>query len=385
MSPPRLGKWRDAQHGALPVSPSVSSETPRAARSASRASARASERAPAPTASRPSTARTAAAKKPRTSNAKCDPPSPPNKRSAKPAPTPADALHLPAGLRLTHGERVIDAASGCTKLDLMRYYDSVADRLLPHLKGRPVAMLRAPAGIDAALFFQRHGGQGFAGIRTLDAALWPGHAPLLEIGSRKALLGAVQMNAVEFHTWNVKVRHFDRPDRIVFDLDPGKGVGWPAIREGAELLRALLLELKLHSWPKTSGGNGLHLVVPIAPRWRVDTVRSLAQAVVAHLARTVPQRFVAKSGAARRIGRIFVDYLRNGEGATTVAAFSARARRGLGVSMPLSWDELPSLRSASPWTIANAGQRLQQGDVWAGAMKQRQSIDAAMRALGIET
>ena len=177
-----------------------------------------------------------------------------------------------------------------------------------------------------------------------------------------------------------------KPDRMVFDLDPGEGVSWQAMQEAALLVRTLLDELGLQSWLKTSGGRGLHLVVPLAALWPFDTVKGFSKAVVQHLAHTIPQRFVAKSGPANRRGRIFVDYLRNGEGATTVAAWSPRARPGLGVSMPVLWDELDSLTGAAQWTVANAAQRLDgpHVDSWATMAGSRQSLTAPMRVFGFQ-
>jgi bifunctional non-homologous end joining protein LigD len=293
---------------------------------------------------------------------------------------------VPAGVKVTNPQRVIDPKSGLTKLDLVRYYDSVAERILPHLRGRPVSLVRGPNGIGGQLFFQKHGEKiGIPGIKELDPALWPGHDALLEIDSREALLGAAQMNVIEFHTWNSMSRHIDRPNRIVFDLDPGEGVAWKAMQEAAQLVRALLDELALPAWLKTSGGKGLHVVVPIAPRWDYDTVKDLSQAIVVHLARTLPERFVAKSGAANRVGRIFVDYLRNGHGATTATAFSARARPGLGVSMPVPWDDIPRLKGGAQWTVADAREHLsfERADPWADYWTTRTSIVKAAKALGL--
>jgi bifunctional non-homologous end joining protein LigD len=146
----------------------------------------------------------------------------------------------------------------------------------------------------------------------------------------------------------------------------------------------LLSELGLESWLKTSGGKGLHVVVPLAPRFDYDTVKAFSQAVVQHLAKTIPSRFVAKSGASNRVGKLFVDYLRNGHGATTATAFSARARPGLGVSMPVSWDDLPKLKSGAQWTIGTAREYLsfQGADPWADYWTTRQSLNAAMKTLG---
>jgi bifunctional non-homologous end joining protein LigD len=221
-------------------------------------------------------------------------------------------------------------------------------------------------------------------MRELPADLWPGHDALLEVHTRDALLGAAQMNVIEFHTWNSRTRNLLKPDRMVFDLDPGEGVAWPQMQEAALLVRALLDELGLASWLKTSGGKGLHVVVPLAVRHGFDVVKGFSQAVVQHLAATIPQRFVEKSGPRNRVGKIFVDYLRNGEGATTVAAFSARARPGLGVSMPVAWDELDALKGGDHWTIATARDHLslRGADPWADMDAARQALGGAMKALG---
>jgi bifunctional non-homologous end joining protein LigD len=289
-----------------------------------------------------------------------------------------------AGMKVSHPERVIDAASGITKLELVRYYESVAEWMLPHLKGRPCSLVRGPEGVGGELFYQKHiDAQQIVEVKQLDAALLPGHAPLLEVGTKKALVAAAQMNVIEFHTWNALARRFDQPDRIVFDLDPGEGERWERVLEAATLVRALLEELKLASWVKTSGGKGLHVVVPLAPRHDWDTVKDFSQALVQHLARVIPQRFVAKSGAANRVGKIYVDYLRNHHGATTAAAFSARARPGLGVSMPVSWEVLPTLKRSDQWTVRTAREQLsfQSVDPWQDYAACRQTLTAALKNL----
>ncbi|HEY8880303.1 MAG TPA: DNA ligase D [Roseateles sp.] len=288
---------------------------------------------------------------------------------------PVAAKAAPA-LKVSHPERVIDAASGITKLDLVRYYESVADWLLPHLRERPVSLVRAPRGIAGQLFFQKHADAPMPGIRQLDAALWPGHEALLVVDSAEGLVSAAQLNVVEFHTWNSTTAHIDQPDRIVFDLDPGEGVPWAHLQEAALLTRTMLEELGLRSWLKTSGGKGLHVVVPLKPKIDDAEAKDFAHAVVQHMARTIPQRFVAKSGASNRVGKIFIDYLRNGHGQTTVAAFSARARPGLGVSMPLAWEQLGELKSGAQWTVRTARDHLslQRDDPWADFWKARQTI-----------
>ncbi|HEY0856749.1 MAG TPA: DNA ligase D, partial [Albitalea sp.] len=295
-----------------------------------------------------------------------------------------DLPDLPKDLRITHPERVIDASSGLTKQDLVNYYLHAAKRMLPHLHKRPVALVRAPAGITQQLFFQKHAQTlKIPGITLLDPSFDPGHPPMIAVETFAALIGAAQMNVVEFHTWNARTNHIDKPDRMTFDLDPGEGVAWPAMQEAAHLTRMLLDELGLKSFLKTSGGKGLHVVVPLTPRDDWDTVKDFSQAVVQHLAKVVPTRFVAKSGPKNRVGKIFADYLRNGRGATTAAAFSARARPGLGVSIPVAWDELPQLTSGAHWTIATAHERLESDeDPWADYAKTRQTLTKAMKTLG---
>ena len=302
------------------------------------------------------------------------------REAAAAAPARASATSI----KVSNPERVIDASTGLKKIDLVRYYESVADRILPHLKGRPVSLVRGPQGIGGQLFFQKHPETRVAGMTELDPALWPEHAALMQVDSLEALVSAAQMNVIEFHTWNATSKKIGQPDRMVFDLDPGEGTPWPRVREAALLTRTLLDELGLEGFLKTSGGKGLHVVVPLTPRADWDTVKGFSQAVVQHLAQTIPDRFVAKSGPANRVGKLFVDYLRNSHGATTAAAFSARARPGLGVSMPIAWEQLSDLKSGAQWTVQTAREHLsfEKSDPWAGYWTKKQTLTAAMKALG---
>jgi bifunctional non-homologous end joining protein LigD len=286
-------------------------------------------------------------------------------------------------VKVTHAERIIDPSIGTTKLELFRYYESIAAWMVPHLKDRPVALLRAPNGIGEEMFFHKHPESKLPGLKEHDPALWSGHGALVTIDTPEALLSAAQMNAVELHTWNSTVKRLNEPDRVIFDLDPGEGVKWAHVQEAALLVNTLLSELGLKSWLKTSGGNGLHVVVPLQPVLDYDTVKDFSKAVVQHLVRTIPQRFTARSGAANRKGKIFVDYLRNGFSQTTVAAFSARARPGLGMSMPLDWDQLMTVKSASQWNISNAREYLsfQTVDPWREYWTTRQRLSAAIKKL----
>lgn len=292
----------------------------------------------------------------------------------------------PESVRITHPDRVIDKTTGFTKQAMVEHYAAVAPLMLPHLKGRPVALVRAPTGVGGELFFQKHAeATAIPGIKLLDPALDPGHEPLLEIPSVAALLEAAQVNAVEFHTWNATSRAIRKPDRMTFDLDPGEKVGWPEMQEAAQLVHSLLDELGLASFLKTSGGKGLHVVVPLRRSYDFDTVKDFSHAIVKHLAGVLPQRFVAKSGPKNRVGKIFVDYLRNGFGATTVSAWSARARPGLGVSIPVAWDELASLTGGSHWTTTTTGGRLATGNQpWKDYDACANSLAAAMKKLGFK-
>lgn len=286
--------------------------------------------------------------------------------------------------RITHADRVIDPASGVTKGELATYYVEVAEHLLPHLRGRPVSLVRAPDGVGGELFFQKHAkdaeGSDLPGVRLLDPALDPGHAPLLQIDSTQALAGAAQMNMVELHTWNATAGAIDRPDRMGFDLDPGEGVDWAQVQEAAVLVRTMLDELGLVGFLKTSGGKGLHVMVPLRRHYGWEAVKGFSQALVAHLAQTIPARFVAKSGPKNRVGKIFVDYLRNGFGATTAAAWSARARPGIGVSVPVAWDELAGLTGGAHWTLRGVARRFDVGNTpWAGWESSRKGLAAAMK------
>jgi bifunctional non-homologous end joining protein LigD len=298
----------------------------------------------------------------------------------------APAGKLPANFRITHGERVVDGDSGATKLDVIRYYALVGDLMMEHLKGRPVSLVRAPAGVGGELFFQKHADIGkLPGIKHMKPELDPDHPPMLEVGSVQGILSAAQWNVIEFHTQNAVGRAYEKPNRMVFDLDPGEGVDWQMIREAAQLMHAFLEELGLNAFLKTSGGKGLHVVVPIKGALGWDAVKDFSQALVQHMAITLPDRFVVKSGPKNRVGKIFIDYLRNGRGATTACAWSARTRPGLGISVPVAWDELAGLKGGDQWTIKNVHARLDQGNApWADYATAAKTLTAAMKQLGFK-
>jgi bifunctional non-homologous end joining protein LigD len=289
----------------------------------------------------------------------------------------------PALLKVTHGSRVIDPSTGLTKLDMVRYYAEVAGWALPHLKGRPAYIKRASLGITRPMVFQQHP-EGLRGLRGTDPALWPGHDPAIAFETEEDIIAAAQLGMIELHTWNSTDAAIELPDRMIFDLDPGADVPWPQVQEAALLVRTLLQELGLESWLKTTGGKGLHLFVPLAPQQPYGTVKDFSEAVVQHMARTIPQRFVAKSGPRNRVGRIFIDYLRNGWVQSTAEAYSARARPGLAVSMPVRWEDLPTITGGAHWNIVSAPAHLarQKKDPWEAYWKTPQPLHEAMERLG---
>lgn len=306
---------------------------------------------------------------------------PPKKAPAEKAETAPSQLGLANGkVRITHPDRVIDAVSGTTKMQLAEYYASVAEWILPQLKDRPVALVRAPDGIAGELFFQKNAERlAIPGISTLDKDVTG--QPVMLINNAEALIGAVQMSTVELHTWNATTVDLDKPDRFVLDLDPDPALPWKSMVEATALTLTVLDELGLKAFLKTSGGKGIHLVVPITRKLGWDEVKDFSHAIVSHMAKLLPDRFSAVSGPKNRVGRIFIDYLRNGLGATTICTYSARTREGLPVSVPLFREEVGEIKGGNQWNVHNVHERLTEvGDEpWADMKKTRQSITAEMR------
>ncbi|POM10797.1 DNA ligase D [Pseudomonas sp. WP001] len=299
--------------------------------------------------------------------------------TAPKAKKPEKAVKTVKAMKITHPDRVIDTQSGTQKQALAQFYADISASILPFLRNRPVSLLRAPEGIEGEQFFQKHSERmTIPHIKQLDQALDPGHARLMEIDSADALIGAVQMGTVELHTWGATTDKIETPDLFVLDLDPDPALPWKSMLEAAQLTLSVLDEIGLQAFVKTSGGKGFHLIVPLARRDNWDTVKAFAKAIAQFMTR-LPERFTATSGPKNRVGKIFIDYLRNARGASTVAAYSVRARPGLPVSVPVSRDELNDLRGAQQWTVANLHERLRdlKDDPWAGYAN-RQKISKRM-------
>ncbi|WP_150305285.1 DNA ligase D [Pseudomonas saliphila] len=304
----------------------------------------------------------------------------------KPAPAKSGKSSASGKFRITHPKRVIDASSGTTKGQLAEYYARTADWILPQLANRPVALVRAPDGLSGELFFQKNPDRlSIPDLQTMDKE-YSGQ-PVMMINSVEALVGAVQMSTIEFHTWNATSADLERPDRFILDLDPDPALPWKAMIEATQLTLTVLDELGLTAFLKTSGGKGIHLVVPLKPKDDWAQVKAFSHAIVKHMAKLLPDRFSAVSGPKNRIGRIFIDYLRNSQGATTICAYAARTREGMPVSVPIYRDELSELKGANLWTIHNLHERLGEldADPWADYAKTKQTITADMRKrLGIK-
>jgi bifunctional non-homologous end joining protein LigD len=287
------------------------------------------------------------------------------------------ARPLVAGVAISNPDRPI-GDTALTKLDLVRYVERVAPWLLPHLVSRPLSLVRCPGSDIAHCFYQRH---------PLDAGAVPEPAapaatdvPFVRLPDLAAVVRAVQLGAFEFHSWGSSLARVDRPDRLVLDLDPDPALPWRSFREACELTRALLDRLELAWFVKTTGGKGLHFVVPIARRDGWEPVRAAARAMALELAAASPSLIVATMGKARRQGRVYVDWLRNGEGATAVAAYSPRARPGLPVSMPIAWEDLARDVRGTHFGVANVpGILARRRDPWARYATTRQSLTAAHR------
>lgn len=282
-----------------------------------------------------------------------------------------------ADVRLTNPGRVLYPEQGITKLDIASYYESVADRIMPFLVHRPLSTVRCPQGRAGQCFFQKHlrgtFGPPVTSIRVQES---DGPADYIAINSLQGLIALVQFGVLEIHPWGSTDADLDRPDMLTFDLDPGDEVDLDAIKRGARAVRERLDSFGLVAFLKTSGGKGLHVVVPVEPDVEWDEAKEFCHQVALSLSAAEPTKFVANMSKAKRKGRIFVDYLRNGQGATSVAAYSTRARPGAPVSMPISWEELDDLAAFNQYNVSNARAYIdaQKRDPWASFEASRRSL-----------
>jgi bifunctional non-homologous end joining protein LigD len=277
-------------------------------------------------------------------------------------------------VELTHPERILWPDTGLTKQGLADFYIAIAKWILPHVTGRVLSLVRCPSGVGKDCFYAKHPWQGApSSLRRIDVGE---KDPMMAVDDLDGLIALVQSGVLEIHPWGSRIDDIERPDRIIFDLDPGPGVSWLDVIEAARDVRARLTKMKLKSFVKTSGGKGLHVVVPFTPQDDWDTVKEFTRLFAEKMAEDDPDRYIATATKAKRHGRIFIDYLRNGRGATAVAAYSTRARPGAAVSTPISWDELTEAIGPSHFTVDNLPQRLDHldPDPWAEMAKLKQKL-----------
>lgn len=297
-----------------------------------------------------------------------------------------------AGVSLSHPDRVLFPAVGVTKLGLARYYELIAGWMLPHLVDRPLTLVHCPRGVPAAgvrkgvdCIFMKHAKVwGPPAIRRERIREKTKVGEYLIVDSLPALIGLVQMNVLEVHTWNSQCARVEQPDRIVIDLDPGERVSWATVIEAARLVRELLEALDLASFAKTTGGRGLHLVVPIAPRPDWSTCLEFARVFAHALVRRRPELFTELFAKSGREDKILIDYLRNNRTNTSIAAFSTRAAPTAPVSTPIAWTELSATRTPDRFNIATVPGRLRKlrTDPWAAYWTSKQRLPPdAVRAL----
>jgi bifunctional non-homologous end joining protein LigD len=288
-----------------------------------------------------------------------------------------------AGVTITHPDRVLYPEMRLTKLDLARYYESVADWILPHVIDRPLTLVRCPRGRGKQCFYQKHiAGALPPGIREVPIKEKSGTDQYLAIDDLPGLIALVQMGVLEFHPWPARADNVEAPDRLIFDLDPGEGISLADVIVATRELRERLAEIGLEAFLRTSGGKGFHVVAPLSRRNSWDELKQFAKAVADDMVRRAPDRYVATLSKAKRRGKIFVDYLRNQRGSTAVASYSTRARENAPVATPLASKELTARLKPDHFTVANVGQRLAKlkADPWADFSTVRQSLTKAMFA-----
>ncbi|ESX77897.1 DNA ligase D [Mesorhizobium sp. LSHC414A00] len=285
------------------------------------------------------------------------------------------------GVKLTNPDKIVYPATQVTKATLAAYYAAVAEKMLPHIQDRPLSLVRDTDGDLQQTFFQKHRLPGMPkAIHDGQLEKMSGkESRILWVDDLAGLIAGVQMNVLEFHIWGSRRQQPDLPHRMIFDIDPDEGLGFAAVKQAALDIRSILEALGLQSWPLLSGGKGVHVVVPLLPEADWDEVKSFCQDFAELLARTDPSRFVANMSKAKRKGRMFLDYLRNGQGSTAICPWSTRARAGASCAVPVSWDELPTCESANGFDVFAAAARAQLPEAWEGYFDVEQTLTDRIR------
>ncbi len=314
---------------------------------------------------------------------------PPNPTGTGPSEDAATPPLVIDGIAIADPDRILDTTQGLSRRALAEHFRLVAAFLLPQIADRPLGLLRCPAGRHRHCFFQRHaGGAAPAAIGRAPIRDRRGISDYIFIHDRTGLMALVQLGALELHPWGARIDDPDRPDRLILDFDPGDGVPFPALKPAAIEARDRLAELGLTGFLKTTGGKGLHVVVPLDRRHDWAEVKGFARGLAAAMTHESPDRYVVTAAKSARPGRIFIDALRNDRSASAIAPYSPRARAGAPVALPIGWTELAALSGADRFTVAGLPQHLasRPGDPWAAMLDLHQTITPrAFRAVGILT
>jgi len=290
---------------------------------------------------------------------------------------PAKTTSSDDAVAISHPERVVFAKKKIRKGDVADYYRQMARWILPGIVGRPLSLLRCPDGAGKACFFQKHHGPGLGdAVHAVPLQQKSGREDYVYIDDVRGLLQLVQMNTLELHPWGATVADPEHPDRLVFDLDPGEGVGWNEVKAGARDVRDRLQEIGLRSFVRLSGGKGVHVVVPLQPAADWEQAKAFCEAFAQAMAQQAPERYVATMSKAKRGGVIFIDWLRNTRGATSVCSWSLRARESAGVAVPLRWEELARIKAADAFPLDKALARAKRlkADPWQGIDAVKQTL-----------
>jgi bifunctional non-homologous end joining protein LigD len=305
----------------------------------------------------------------------------PRKSPAKTRSGAGEDADVVAGIKLSNPAKVLYPEAGYSKRDLALYYEAIGSVMLPHVKDRPLTLVRCPNGWDKQCFYQKHADVGVPEvIGRVEIEDSSGPSTYMTVDSVSGIVAMLQLGALEIHPWGSRANKLDRPDRIIFDFDPDDGLAWAELVQAVQLLRTLLDELGLQSFLKTTGGKGLHVVIPIEPTVQWSAIKGFTKAVAELLMRTFPDRFTSNIAKAKRGGKIFVDYLRNGEGATAIAPYSIRARANAPVATPIEWEELRREVRYDHFNIRTVQTRLRRlkRDPWADFDSIRQSVTKTM-------
>ncbi len=290
---------------------------------------------------------------------------------------PTDEDVTIAGVRLTHPERVLFPEQGASKRTIAAYYQRVCTRMLPHIDKRPLTLVRCPDGRDGECFYQKHANASIpAAVGRIEIREQSGHTrEYMLVDSVNGLVATAQVGALELHVWGARSDRLDRPERIVFDLDPDEELAFARVHEAAFELRDVLTSAGLKCFPLLTGGKGIHVVVPIRRTRTWSEAKDFARGLASRLAEAAPDRYVAKASKSARSGKIYIDWLRNERGATAIAPYSLRARLGAPVAAPVNWDEVENCKSARTYTLSNVENWLSSvSGAWSDYFSVHQSI-----------